>query len=393
MCLLFLNLNVNLAWATTIFEDGFESGDFSNWTTTYGSPTIVTSPVYQGSYAASFDAEGDYIEKDITDASTYYYRLYARWANDITDSGARMTIMGFFDAGGAESCYLELWNDAGTLKWRIWYQDSGNNPIWQATDTPTPTNGTWYCIELKYYMDSTNGEIRLWIDGTERLVITDDMRPTSISRIRAGISQNLYLTTNTLYVDCVVVADTYIGPEEAVTEESVSANLTIDTASVRNLILLKTVSASQVFYAVTSVQQYLEKAVSGGIQFIGTVIASVVSAIERTVSASLLIFSELQSIYIAIKSAFANFIIDTVVSRILSLSRAIGLDVVIDTIAKTGFQIYEMAANAILYIITEIGKMGGIVTTKGWVMGVMLAFGDIFLIAIVIFVFMRKVIR
>ncbi|HEX68708.1 MAG TPA: hypothetical protein ENG10_00220, partial [Candidatus Bathyarchaeota archaeon] len=40
---------------TTLFEDGFESGDFSAWTDTYteGSPTVsvVSNPVHQGSYA------------------------------------------------------------------------------------------------------------------------------------------------------------------------------------------------------------------------------------------------------------------------------------------------------------------------------------------------------
>jgi len=45
------------AHANIVFSDGFESGDFSNWTgdgnTEPEVPTIVTDPVYAGTYAAS----------------------------------------------------------------------------------------------------------------------------------------------------------------------------------------------------------------------------------------------------------------------------------------------------------------------------------------------------
>ncbi|MEM2995645.1 MAG: hypothetical protein QXI91_06520, partial [Candidatus Bathyarchaeia archaeon] len=51
--LLFLNSLTTPAYAT-IFSDGFESGDFSAWTGTVGSPTIVSSPTHHGAYAARF---------------------------------------------------------------------------------------------------------------------------------------------------------------------------------------------------------------------------------------------------------------------------------------------------------------------------------------------------
>ena len=73
--------------------------------------------------------------------------------------------------------------------------------------------GTWYCVETKFFEDAATGEYHVWLDGTER--ITDVGLNTSgadFDKIRVGRTAQGYSPFN-VYVDCVVVADAYIGPE------------------------------------------------------------------------------------------------------------------------------------------------------------------------------------
>ena len=67
-----------MAKATTLFEDGFESNDFLEWTGTSGSPSIVGDPVKYGSYAASFDAVEYCYETLSSSQPVIYHRFYFR---------------------------------------------------------------------------------------------------------------------------------------------------------------------------------------------------------------------------------------------------------------------------------------------------------------------------
>ena len=407
MCLLFLSINVKLVFATTIFEDGFESGDLSAWTGDNGYVEVVSTYAYQGTYSAKITGPTwgqGYCYKEWSGTyDTVFVRHYRRFES--MDDWTRDLVHVISTSPWQTIAKLQ----ASNSKLRIYDQVHDTNYDYSYSFQ----TDTWYCLEIKVKLGS-NGELRAWLNGTEVITATgiDFSSYSSINRVE--VSQSAGGSELVSYVDCVVIADIYIGPEAELTEESVSANLTIDTITARNVILLRqipeaiqfigTVGASVIsaiergvsaiieVFSRVGVTQFVERSVSAASTFIGYVVSSLVSYIERTVSATVVIFAELQSVYEAVKSAFVNLIVNAIVSRLVSLSRAIGLDIVINTIAKTGFQLYEITANAILYIITEIGKMGGIVATKGWVMGVMLAFGSIFLIAIVIFILMRKVI-
>ena len=61
-----------------IFSDGFESGNFSAWTGTNGSPSIVKSPVHHGSYAAQANAAYEYWYKTFSGQTVVYVRFYFR---------------------------------------------------------------------------------------------------------------------------------------------------------------------------------------------------------------------------------------------------------------------------------------------------------------------------
>ena len=158
------------------------------------------------------------------------------------------------------------------------------------------------------------------------------------------------------------------------------------------LISFRGLEQTLIFKTAPTILTSLERTFSQALAFITHVAIVTVSALERSVGAIVQFASSLSSLVLQNISCYAIMVINATVGRFIALTRDFFANIVFKTIARTGFQIYESIVNAIIYFVTQIGKLGGIVTTKGFVMGVMLAFGSIFLIATVIFVFMRKVI-
>jgi hypothetical protein len=218
-----------LKYFTTIFAHGFEGGDFGTdpntgyaWTGTDGSPTVVTSPVHHGSYAAQFDASEEVCYKTLSQTlSTIYYRIYIRFSADVGDTADdRFPFLQIYNntARDDENMIMELyrWNIWGTKSWRLWALESGTLGARAESDTPVFVANQWYCIEVKVVISGTVGEYHVYFDGTEetnlrRLNVDND------DRGNAGIVQTgirfIVGPVPTVNVDCVVVADTYIGPE------------------------------------------------------------------------------------------------------------------------------------------------------------------------------------
>jgi len=197
---------------TELFSDGFESGNFTSggWTAAAsgsGSASVTTDTPHQGSYSAKFvcDAYG-----------------YARASKDLGSNYATAFLR----------TYVYFSSFASTLVDKIQHaEDRSSNGIWDlyiSSSTlrlralqPSQTDydysysfqtDTWCCIEIKFVSDATNGEYRVWLDGSE--VITATGLDTS-GASGLGIFYIGYLYTEasrTSYVDDVVVADTYIGP-------------------------------------------------------------------------------------------------------------------------------------------------------------------------------------
>jgi hypothetical protein len=219
-----------------IFSDGFESGDFSAWTATGGSgthsETVVTSPVHHGSYAAKLYVEGDsesYARKSFTQQTPVYFRVYLQ-SSATPSSGWALTLLYlYYSAYYQYGAYVRWVNDAGTLKWELAVKDDGAEWHYARSTTPTINTNQWYCVELK--VDSAtegNGEARLYVDGTEiasltGLTMTETGKPDT-----AEIRVYNYPVTTSVYYDCVVVANTYIGPEAVLIETIVAKNFPMD---------------------------------------------------------------------------------------------------------------------------------------------------------------------
>jgi hypothetical protein len=81
----------------------------------------------------------------------------------------------------------------------------------------TISTGEWHCLEVKYVVSLTAGELGVWLDGEEVFTVTaQNTGSTTVDTVNIGLCDYSTIST-TVNVDCVVVADAYIGPETAET--------------------------------------------------------------------------------------------------------------------------------------------------------------------------------
>ncbi len=103
---------VMTASSATVFTDGFETGDFSQWSGTVGAPTIVTSPVHHGLYAAQAVNNGNQIYKNMTTTDEVYCRMYWRYSGSLS-SGEKIMVM-WLSSLYSNFMGVYLTNDGGT---------------------------------------------------------------------------------------------------------------------------------------------------------------------------------------------------------------------------------------------------------------------------------------
>ncbi|MGD6808111.1 MAG: hypothetical protein ACQCN3_00270 [Candidatus Bathyarchaeia archaeon] len=222
---------------TTIFEGDFESGDFSAWTATEGSPTITSAQKHHGSYAmqavlGSGSAVNCRASKNITSASTVYMRCYVKMEDLFTGSGLKGIGPRFHYSGGTAIAYALV--DCPNNKWGI--RNSANSTNYYETGTSTINPDQWYCLELYILVHNTAGELKLWVDGVEKVSQTAINTGTNnVSGISVNAySQNAEGTERTIYFDCAIAADTYIDMETGnrlVFTAGASQSVTVGTVS------------------------------------------------------------------------------------------------------------------------------------------------------------------
>lgn len=220
--ILTVNVPKNFTLDPYIFEDGFESGDFSAWTGTYesnsteGDLSVQTSIKHSGSYAA--DVSIHYVDAWWIDAYFYkdlsstYTELYAR-AYFYFSGTLPADLIGLILALRTATYPYEIAN-VGVLAngggWRLRYSDNGT--LTSSTYSETVQTGTWYCIEIYGKLGNGDGVVKLWRNGTEIIsvsgIINNDIG--EISQVRAGVD-NGYRGTYHVYVDDVIVDTSYIG--------------------------------------------------------------------------------------------------------------------------------------------------------------------------------------
>ncbi len=217
---------------TEIFNDGFESGDFSAWTGTVGTPSVTANQPHHGNYSMETTVDNNFVYKTFTAQSDIYVRFYFRTSAGVENN--RDIAMLTLNNDTTEIAHLSIREVAWQEFLRL--NVGGSNYEWN-NDFPSET---WICIEVRYKTGSGTGEVHVWVDGTERISQTGLTLSTQIDRINFGWLYASWAASLTLWQDCIVVADAYIGPEEEggtlvevgdslSLSEAVTANITSST--------------------------------------------------------------------------------------------------------------------------------------------------------------------
>jgi hypothetical protein len=198
---------------TTIFTDGFESGNFNAWTgtnTTNGTVTVSTSRVHDLTHAlqgvVSSDGGWAVAYKDIANATTVYWQGYVWIDSQSIPNGSIAKFLEILNSWNPVARF-GIKNNGGTLNWALSYGDGTGNETF-VTLAETVSLQTWYCIEVAANANSTTGWTQLWVNGVSKINNTSKNTGSSINRIDAGVCD--YIAT--AYIDSGIAADAYISP-------------------------------------------------------------------------------------------------------------------------------------------------------------------------------------
>jgi hypothetical protein len=210
---------------TELFSDGFESGDFSEWTstTTEGSATITVDNAYahHGSYAAKVYLDGfsddANAEKTLSTETEGWARCYF-YISQFTGYNIyrACTLLGFSDSGVHLAVIQLKANDPDDPIIGIIFWDDATYT--QGADSSTSiTKEEWHCAEVHWRKSPFL--IEVWLDGVQLDDLTQtgystahDINSVVIGNTSRGFG-TVEQTEATYYVDCVAVADAYIGVE------------------------------------------------------------------------------------------------------------------------------------------------------------------------------------
>jgi hypothetical protein len=165
-----------------VFQDGFESGNLSAWTSDSGL-TVQTTTVRSGSYAARANTTNGNTFAKKTLPSTYT-NAYARIYFNLISYASQVNLLRVRTAGDSSIVYLFV-NTAGKLGLR-------NDVAGTTFTSATPVGSGWHALELHTVIGGASGVSEVWIDGVRinDLSITTNMGSTPIGRLQIGEVNN-----------------------------------------------------------------------------------------------------------------------------------------------------------------------------------------------------------
>jgi hypothetical protein len=193
-----------LASGTLLFSDDFESGDLSQWTSVTGL-TVQQQEVYAGAYAA---------RQTSTSAATWAYKqlsvdqsqLYYRTRFKILSQGANNVYLLKFRTATGTSILGVYASSTGKLAYR---NDVGSTTV---TSTTTVTSGIWHDLQVRAFINGTNSQVEVWLDGVhiDALSKTESLGSTLMGRVQLG--DNSGARTYDVALDDVAISTNFIGP-------------------------------------------------------------------------------------------------------------------------------------------------------------------------------------
>jgi hypothetical protein len=153
---------------TTLFSDGFESGNFSAWTNVASqggaSATIQSSLRKTGTYAASFVSSGS------GSAFAYARKSLGTARSAVTATGDFIVTQE--GASGANVPFIRLYNASGSRLVSLYRQNQASNKIYVSfagtynlTTATLPLN-TWGRLEVRAVVNGTSSTVVVRLDGS-----------------------------------------------------------------------------------------------------------------------------------------------------------------------------------------------------------------------------------
>jgi len=209
----------------TLFQSGFDTGDYSEWTRTLGPPAIDNVVKHDGNYSSKSTGDSWYVrvaQQDYVFATGNFYRLHGWFRCDALDFSAMgppwddyiddvLSIHGadatdpFASARGVFFALRGVAENVARL-----YLDTRVGGSSTYTDTAiTLTLGQWYKIRLEVYVHATEGYAKLYINDelkAQRL----NFNTTNLGRLSAGSATSMWstgLATRTINNDTIKLDD------------------------------------------------------------------------------------------------------------------------------------------------------------------------------------------
>lgn len=206
-----------------IFSDGFENGDFSQWTAAVSTgagdnPIIIDiGEIRKGVYSCYFQVNGagnSILEKTLpASKTTLHCRAYVTFDQLPAILGERWNyIINFRTTPLPE--FLVTVENTGTdvYKWAVYNSDEG---VFYYSSDVTLSTGVYYSVEFEVVIDAVAGEMNLWVDNIPVVAqggLNTGTDPITEVWFRANPSTGDLIQ---LVMDDIVIADEYIGMEQA----------------------------------------------------------------------------------------------------------------------------------------------------------------------------------
>jgi hypothetical protein len=205
--------------SSIIFQSGFETGDFSEWTR-HGNCIITTDNPFNGTYCMRTlgGDNGDNLNNGYADKAfgeeyqTLFVLTYVKLLEhpyNTEDNTNNFLFLLDYEGAPTYVATVGLYNDSGNVKWSLGYQ----NGVWPAVATTTefmnPTLNVWYPLEMKVTCGRGSAEYQVWLNGTELTglhVTGADSIASTINYLEIGDS--LFMQD----YDSITVSDQYIVP-------------------------------------------------------------------------------------------------------------------------------------------------------------------------------------
>jgi hypothetical protein len=206
-----------------IFDDGFETGDLSQWTSGQGL-VVQSQHVASGNYAAqgtSAAGGATYARKSLAVPQTdLYYRIKFKVNSQASNT---INLLKFRTAANASILSVSV-NNLGRLSYR---NDVAARSVNSSVNV---TQGTWHTLEVHAHIADTTGQIEVWYNDApiSSLTQTESFGTNPIGILQLGENTS-GLTYNVAFDDVTVSAN--VTPTGTPTQTATATSTSSPTAS------------------------------------------------------------------------------------------------------------------------------------------------------------------